>query len=98
LARGSLQEAAACATQDWESSVLCPTAQRFGWGNRMKAKRRRYPDSPAVLERRLEVLRQQRFARYLKRWQAGKPVRTYDTRWLAFLRQAATEADTAAPN
>ena len=48
-------------------------------------KRRRYPDSPAVIERHHEALRQKRFAQYFKRWQEGQRVRSYDTRWLAYL-------------
>ena len=53
----------------------------------MPRKRPRYPDSPVVIERHHEALRRQRFARYFKQWQEGQAVRSYDTRWLAYLRR-----------
>ncbi len=34
-----------------------------------------------------EARRYHRFAKYLRRWQNGEPVRTYDTRWLAYLQE-----------
>ena len=33
------------------------------------------------------TLRLKRFAKYLERWCRGEPVRTYDTRWLAYLQE-----------
>ncbi len=34
-----------------------------------------------------ESRRYRRFAKHLRRWQNGEPVRTYDTRWLAYLQE-----------
>ena len=34
-----------------------------------------------------EAKRYRRFAKHLRRWQNGEPVRTYDTRWLAYLQE-----------
>ena len=34
-----------------------------------------------------EAKRYRRFAKHLRRWQNGEPVRTYDTRWLAYLQK-----------
>jgi hypothetical protein len=34
-----------------------------------------------------ETKRYRRFAKHLRRWQNGEPVRTYDTRWLAYLQE-----------
>ena len=34
-----------------------------------------------------EARRYRRFAKYLRRWENGEPVRTYDTRWLAYLQK-----------
>jgi len=39
-----------------------------------------------------EARRYHRYAQHLIRWENGEPVKTYDSRWLAFLQEQLTAA------
>jgi hypothetical protein len=36
--------------------------------------------------------RYRRYAQYLRRWENGEPIKTYDSRWLALLQEQLTAA------
>ena len=52
---------------------------------------RRHPPDPEERKRRAAATRLRRYARHLERYARGEPVRTYDQKWLAFLKENGVE-------
>ena len=44
-------------------------------------------------QRNTEASRIKRFHTHFTRWQRGEPIRTYDSRWLAYLEEQLSRAD-----
>ena len=44
-------------------------------------------DSSTRRKRNTEASRIKRFQTHFTRWQRGEPIRTYDSRWLAYLQE-----------